>query len=93
MTMVFFEINQLHSLGYRQDHKRKDILRNIFKGSAELQHSVIITDTQRAYYSSVFIMQRCHSGEMENPEKLEGHFRIFSFEGKRVKHKDMLFFI
>ena len=31
------------------------------------------------------VTERCHSGEMKNPEKWEGHFRIFTFAGKRVK--------
>ena len=29
--------------------------------------------------------QRCHSGEMKDPAKQEGNFRIFTFPYKRVK--------
>ena len=30
--------------------------------------------------SAPYIMQRCHSRVMKNPEKQEGHFRIFTYE-------------
>ena len=35
-------------------------------------------------YCLVYYGQRCHSGEMKNPEKQEGHFRIFIFGNIRV---------
>ena len=32
-----------------------------------------------------FLLTRCHSRVIENPETQEGHFRTLTFEGRRVK--------
>ena len=43
-------------------------------------HSIFFSFTFKNYRQ-----QRCHSRVMTNPEKWEGHFRIFTYEGKRLK--------
>ena len=48
MKIVFFEINHLHSLGYRETiTKEKEYLKSGFKGLSELQYSTVIRDVYK----------------------------------------------